>query len=235
MRNLLIAFCCCFVAQIGFGQIGFTGAYFSQSIPEWERAVFGDRSNDRLLNTGYSAEIDFKITPFENYRVEFFPAFNYNLTNSTSFGRTGTSIETFDLTQYDFSVKTNIFFLSLEADCDCPTFSREAGLLEKGLFVQVAPGVSFFNGVVEETNINPLVTEDSGLAFKLGFGLGLEIGLADFLTVTPIVKYNRYFGVEWEGLTEDLSQLPLASDVGNDISSINQFYGGIKLGIRFRN
>ena len=122
--------------------------------------------------------------------------------------------------------------MSLEADCDCPTFSREAGLLEKGFFVQIAPGLSYFDGKVEEAAI---ISEDNGLNFKLGLGIGLEIGLSDYITISPIIKYNRYFNVKWEGLKEDISSFYQIDVIdGNNTTNINQFYGGLKLSIRFR-
>ena len=131
-----------------------------------------------------------------------------------------------------FNLKTNIYFLSLEADCDCPTFSRDAGILEKGLFVQIAPGISYFQSKAEAAS---LVSEGNGTNFKLGLGLGVEIGLSDYLTITPIVKYNRYFNVDWEDLTNqmaNISQQEVTFDY--DKSTINQFYAGIRIGIKLR-
>ena len=92
--------------------------------------------------------------------------------------------------------------MSLEADCDCPTFSREAGLLEKGLFAEFITGASFFQAEMGEENT--IISEDSGTAFKVGFGLGVEIGINDYVTISPFVRYQRYLNVEWEGLQEDL-------------------------------
>lgn len=203
-------------------QGGISGAYFMQTIPEWETAVFGNRSNDRLLKSGFAQEIDLKIAGFENYRIQF------HLNAGTAFSKTSLESRSFELRQIDLSLSSKIFLLSLEADCDCPTFSRDAGLLEKGFYVEFIAGASSYNAKMRDI----YEVNDKGFGLKLGLGLGIEIGINDQITVSPYVRYNHFFNNEWVGLQASIADLDNAEiNSGSDISPINQISGGIRLGI----
>ncbi len=205
-------------------QGGLSGNYFLQSIPEWESAIFGNRSNERLLNKGYGAELDFKVAGFENYRVQF------HINAQRNQFRSDWGNRALKLDQNVLSLTSKIFILSLEADCDCPTFSRDAGILEKGFFVEISPGISTFNGKIEDDFI---ISEDKGTAFKLGIGMGLEIGFNDYVTISPFVRFNRYFNMEWEGLQTDIAGIDNVPDPieGSDTTPLNQFSAGLRLAI----
>lgn len=229
MMRLLFAFLSfCLFTNVVTAQLeaGITAGYFFQSIPEWETAAFGTRTNDRLLKSGLAQEIDLKIAGFENYRVEFHLNGGFNNSKTTK------ELRSYKLQQIDIGISTKIYLLSLEADCDCPTFSRDAGILEKGFFVELSPAISAFKGKIEDQAI---VSEDTGLSFKMGVGIGLEIGITDFITISPIVKYNRYFNVEWEDLQADIAAFDQSPVIeGNNTTAINQLYGGIRLALRLK-
>lgn len=225
MRFLFVLLLCTWMNTISFAQLegGLTGGYFMQTIPEWESAVFGLRSNERLLKNGFSQAVDFKIAGFENYRVQF------HLNAGTNYAETSLDTRQFKLRQIDFALSSKIFLLSLEADCDCPTFSREAGLLEKGFFVEFLAGASTYQAEMSEEMV---ISEDKGIAFKAGLGMGIEIGITDRITLSPYVRYQRYFNVNWEGLQTDIAAFdPTAEIEGNDATSINQVSAGLRLGV----
>ena len=100
MRCFIAACYCFFLVNFLNAQVGFNAAYFSQQIPDWEKAAFGNRSNESLLSSGYSGEIDYRILPFENLRIEFLPAVSYSFSNSTHTNNLGQ--RAFDLQQLDF-------------------------------------------------------------------------------------------------------------------------------------
>ncbi len=229
MRFLFVLLSIFTLSNTTFAQLqgGISGTYFTQSIPEWETAVFGLRSNEHLLKSGFGQAVDLKIAGFENYRIQF------HLNAGTNNTTTTFENQQFKLRKNDIGLSGKIFFLSLEADCDCPTFSREAGLLEKGLFAEFITGASFFQAEMAEQST--IVSEDDGIAFKIGFGLGVEIGITDYVTISPYVRYQRYFKAEWEGLQEDILAFdPTTTIEGNNITPINQFSAGIRLGISLR-
>ena len=226
MRFLFLIFAILFYTNSAFAQLqgGISGTYFTQNLPNWETTIFGFRSNEQLLKSGFGQAVDLKIAGFDNYRIQFH--LNVGTNNAT------TSLENrqFKLRKNDISLSGKIFFLSLEADCDCPTFSREAGLLEKGLFAEFITGASFFQAEMGEENT--IISEDNGTAFKVGFGLGVEIGINDYVTISPFVRYQRYLNVEWEGLQEDLFLFdPTTVIDGTNTTPINQVSAGIRLGL----
>lgn len=221
------------VSQNAYAQIGFTGAYYQQQIPEWETAVFGERSNEDFLKTGYSFGIDYWLKPIENYRIEFYPEV---LVNYTSADITRDALtESFDLASIGLNLNTNIYVLNIESDCDCPTFSKQESFFEKGFFIQISPGVHYLKGTYNYAADNTLQKNKmSDIVPKLGIGLGLDIGISDFITLTPIVKYNRYFNAEWDGLVASLNEPTSSIVLGNNKSNINQFYAGLHIGIRWK-
>jgi len=222
-----------FFLMIGLSaQTGFTGGYFNQTFPAWETVVLGNQRSEQLLSNGFSAELDYRITPIKNYRVEIYPAIAYQKASSEHLTSNSTQLN-FDWQLYDFSLKSNFYLLSMEADCDCPTFSKQAGLLEKGFFIQIAPGIAHYSGSLENNRISSTTT--SGLLFKVGAGVGLDIGLTEMINLSPVVKYQHFFGASWEGLTESLiiSEPDISPD-DKDQSDVRQFYAGVRLGIRLR-
>ena len=226
LRLLFATFTLCCFSNYLFAQIGYIQGTAWASAPDWEAILLPRTEDGQLLDRNYTFELDYRLRPIADYRIEFFPTFAYTRTNgearSTNLG----------LQQAEFQLRTNIYFLSLEADCDCPTFSREAGLLKKGLFFQVAPGIARTTGKLEAGS---LLSEFSAVGFRLGAGLGLEIGLSDYFTLAPVVRYDHYFAMEWDDLAADWAAVnpDISLPPTDNQSAIGQWYAGLRLGIRF--
>ncbi|THH41606.1 autotransporter domain-containing protein [Neolewinella litorea] len=110
-------------------------------------------------------------------RIEFLPTVYYALNESTQ-----------DWKTYGFQFKTNIYVFDLATDCDCPTFGKQGPQLEKGFFLQVAPGISR----------HTLATLDgaysgSSTTASLAGGIGLDFGLSNLLTITPLAGVRYHF------------------------------------------
>ena len=229
-RFSLLLFCCLLSATVN-AQIGFTGAYYTQQIPEWEAALFGDRTNEKLVPKGYTFGVDYWLKPLKDYRVELYPELAVSFAKS-DITRNGLP-ETFELASVGFNLNTNIYVLNIESDCGCPTFSKPESFIEKGVFLQISPGIQYLKGTYEGTADIELEGVTT-LVPKLGLGIGLDIGLSDFITITPIFKYNRLFNAEWEGLTDMVNNPTISTIPGNNKSNINQFSAGLHVGIRWR-
>lgn len=211
-------------------QVGFSAAYFNQQIPEWETAVLGNTSNDRLLATGYKAGVDIWIKPFKELRIELFP--EIALSSATSERMNNNFLESFKLSTVGFNLNMNFYILNFKSDCDCPTFSKQESFFEKGLFIQLSPGFHYLDG--SYNSADSLISKMNDWVPQLGIGMGLDIGISDFITITPIIKYNRFFNATWDGLLRTTTD-PVDSNVeGGDNSSINRFSAGIHIGIRWR-
>lgn len=109
-------------------------------------------------------------------RVEFLPTIYYAGSNSPSSPVEGGAIK---LQEYGLEFKVNIYPFDFGGDCDCPTFGKQGPKLEKGFFVQLAPGYSFYDLGLSEAGLN------GGNGFTYSGGIGLDIGVTNLLTITP--------------------------------------------------
>lgn len=238
MKNALLSLLCCCSAHLLTGQIGFSGSFVKINAPEWEtlfeasdRYAFGP---DFQFKPAYQLGIDYWFR-LKNYRVEFFPTLSYaqfkedqELLNSPAPGL----ISRFKWSFFNFSVNTNIYPFDFEGDCHCPTWSKQNPFFKKGFFFQVSPGVLFSQHNITGVEGDPNQFDSNDVAFNLGVGLGLDIGISDFLTVTPFARVKRTFNVQWEGLSDIVHSNGSAGEPGNR-SNVNQLEAGIRLGIRW--
>ena len=131
-----------------------------------------------------------------------------------------------------FDFNTNLYLLDFASDCDCPTWSKDGSILDAGFFVQISPGVAYgdFSAqstVGEEQN----TSDDDHTAFKFGLGIGLDVGLNDIVTITPLITWQRYFGVEWESLSTQVTNDVIPED-GNETTDLDQLFFGLKVQVR---
>ncbi|MEM1217192.1 MAG: hypothetical protein AAGJ82_15965, partial [Bacteroidota bacterium] len=124
---------------------------------------------------------------------------------------------------------TNFYVLDFEGDCDCPTFSKQGPGLQKGLFLQLSPGWSYFSQTLNDNLFGVQVTDNIS-AFNFGLGLGLDLGLSDLVTITPQVGFRYYPSVEWPALGDE-SPIILPTEIQAE-SSLQQLTAGLRLGIR---
>ena len=209
-------------------QLGLTGAYRFNEAPDWAYpAAVSDEPN--ALGNGWAVGADYWI-PLGQTRIDLLPELN--------FGRSEQALsllgDPYELTQNAFSLflNTNFYLLDLEGDCDCPTFSKSGDFFQKGFFVQASPGISYFQYAIQSPESTASAIEDNTLAFSLGLAAGLDIGLSDVLTLTPMAGFRYYFPSEWAGLPETL-QTAEPDPLFETESDIRQFWAGLRFGIRF--
>lgn len=144
------------------------------------QAQFGARGQVLKGSTTKGAEIngwDMGIhywLRLKNYRLEFFP----ELTLSS------VSFEQVQQKRFGVSVPLSLYFLEFKGDCQCPTFSKQNDLLKKGLFLQIVPAL-YTNQVAVTSPDSKTSYED----FDMGLGFGLDVGVNNLLTVTPLLHY----------------------------------------------
>ena len=94
-----------------------------------------------------------------------------------------------------FQFKTNIYLFDLGTDCDCPTFGKQGPQLEKGFFLQLSPGVA------RHWVQSPLDAAPGATALTIGGGLGIDFGISNLLTLTPIASVRHtltnYIGADF--------------------------------------
>ncbi len=157
-----------------------------------------------------------------NHRVEFYPNISYHrATDDFSNLFVSGTFQTPKLEQIGVGILAHIYAFDFTGDCDCPTFSKQGGLIKKGFFFMGGVGAdyarkSFGFGVLGDGNFD----------VKASVGIGLDIGVTDLLTITPFLQYQRYFDVSGHNFSEVFGR------TGNISSSINQFQVGLRLGLR---
>ena len=223
MKKLVLFVLCIFCANLLSAQFGINAGYRSNGANNWEKYFPGQD----FLKNGMTLGIDYWFR-LKNKRIEFTPELAYSHFN----GQNELPLEDIiDLKSqfYSLNFNTNIYFLDLQNDCNCPTWSKNDDYLKKGLFLQISPGANYFQNSIENS---PIANEtSSNFVFSLGAGLGFDLGISNLVTVTPKVAYHYFFNATWEGLSKQLGD-NVENELANESTDLNQIYVGIRIGIR---
>lgn len=87
------------------------------------------------------------------------------------------------------AVPISFYILDLGSDCNCPTFSKQGELFEKGFHLFLYPAANYLTQKLDQDQAK----KNSGFEYQLGFGLGLDIGINRHSTLSPFLYYSRYF------------------------------------------
>lgn len=118
----------------------------------------------------------------KNKRLEFFPELTYS---SFDLSKTETASEpSFTYRRIGLRVPARIYPLDFASDCDCPTFSKQNDLIKKGFFVEVAPGYFY-----DQASLSFVDGENPHGQGEFSLGLGLDVGINDLITITPMASY----------------------------------------------
>ncbi|MEM6770899.1 MAG: hypothetical protein AAF597_09970, partial [Bacteroidota bacterium] len=151
----------------------------------------------------------------KNKRVEFIPTLYYAQHSS--------DLEV-DLGTFGFEFNVNVYPFDFGGDCDCPTFGKQGPKLEKGFFIHLTPGYAFYNLT------SPVATFESASGLTLGGGVGLDIGITNLLTITPLASYRL-------GMSGFAGELPFTDAngqlIGTDDPNISSLQIGLRALIRF--
>ena len=132
-------------------------------------------------------------------RLEFHPGIGYRFTwNNPSYDGYINAV--------DIDLNTSIYPFDFGGDCDCPTFSKEGGVVKKGFFLEFAPGGSFqaLNRLRSDLDDpSKLPIRSKNFVWKIGGAAGLDIGFSEQMTVTPIVSMTWLSASKWDGLRAD--------------------------------
>jgi len=200
------------------GQWGVRIGYNLNKTPAWDDffSTVENRNQD-VFESSLGFEVDY-WTRLKNHRIEFYPYLSYHqATSDLAVSQTGLKLR-----QLGAGVKTHIYLLDLLGDCDCPTFSKQGGLVKKGLFFLAGVGVDY-----SQKSIGPESFRDGNIDVRGSIGLGLDLGINDLITISPFVVFQRYFDVSWHELGVSFGQPDR-----NVSSHINQLQLGIRVGFR---
>ncbi|MEM8584084.1 MAG: hypothetical protein AAGF87_07445 [Bacteroidota bacterium] len=191
MKKSLLALSFALFGLLAQAQFGVTAAY---AIPQ-VRFDSDSRTTESVWqgNLEYSVNYWFRLS---QKRIEFLPSLSYaSFDYNTDYVGNVPSGD-FNLLNLGFQLHTRIYPFDFDTDCDCPTFGKQGPALDKGLFIQLSPGVSYFRD--SKLNLDdgggPLVFRESGVLPTLGLALGLDFGVSNLVTISPIAGARYAFG-----------------------------------------
>ncbi len=155
-------------------------------------------------------------------RVEFLPTLYY-AQSSDDWSNPDNNIY---LKEFGAQFKTNIYPFDFLGDCDCPTFGKQGPQLQKGLFLQLAGGYSFYRSD-QDFEVATQVIEGSGFTF--GGGIGLDIGISNLVTITPIASVRVGTGTYQQLLFTDVN----GQEIETSGPKLTTFQLGILTSFRF--
>lgn len=230
IRKLIITTVISLVAfQISNAQFGITYSYSKSNPENWQNIVNQYRSEADLFDSGWAVGLNYWFR-LKNYRWEFYPEVSYR-SNSSDFS-VAENTEMLGLDFYQFQVHSQVYIFDIEGDCNCPTFSKDGNFFTKGFFVSISPGLGIarqhyeFNNSFTMTNI---LQSEHDFNYHLGIGAGIDIGLTDLITVTPLFQWKKYFSLDWENFETLFNQL---SENENNSANLSEMNFGLRLGIR---
>lgn len=224
MKNWFTAFFLLTAAGLS-AQFGINGGYRLNNAEQWKLAWFSKPSDEQLvLGNGPALGIDYWFR-LKNLRIEFLPELNGGKYTAALPALQAES----DITQLSFFFNTQFYFMDIKGDCDCPTFSKKGPPLSKGVFFQVSPGISYW--LLDYTLPEGKTIDAKSFAFSIGAGIGLDIGLSDLLTLSPVVGLRYTPSVNWEGLRDANNGIE-EWEIGDEKSGILQTHLGLRIGLR---
>lgn len=209
-------------------QFGISYKQNANDVPLWdERATNAVRSQVELFSLGWEVGVDYWFR-LENKRIEFLPQLGFSRASTPV---TNDFVDSYEFEQIHLNFNTNIYFLDLVGDCDCPTFSKEGGTLSKGLFLQISPGLAYNQKKISYLPEDEDSSFRNNFSYKIGLALGVDIGLNDLITITPSMGYNYYPSIDWESFDLLHYDAVIASPTENK-TRLGQMQFGIRLGFR---
>ncbi len=170
-------------------QVGITTLYnFNDARQSVDNGTFQELSP--IYENGPELALNYWFRLPKN-RVEFLPTVYYT-----------TAGDRVKWSEYGFQFKTNIYVFDLATDCDCPTFGKQGPQLDKGFFLQLSPGVA-------RHGLRGTPADGQSTSFTLGAGMGIDFGVSNLLTITPLVSFRHHFGNFYESDFIDADNQPV--------------------------
>ena len=242
IKSIVLSVCViCLFSLVGSSQFSVYGKYQPNQI-EWQDEWMADMSADVIYDhTAYlGLAYWFRL---KNYRVEFHPGAyfgfgNQGITMYSDVQSTYEEVSRISATRqrvYGVEVPIHFYFLDLEGDCNCPTFSKQGNIITKGLYAYINPG---FRRTDFEINTwddgNPprsvIFVASQSNNFTIAGGFGLDIGLGDLLTITPFTGLEFVPDLKWEGY--DFYTESVANTSLKDERNLRSVVLGLRLSVR---
>ncbi len=199
---------------MAWSQIGIRIFHNQNSVPGYSDFFDEVSTVDQVLSSSQEIHLDYWMR-LRDTRIEFYPYLSYHQAATDIAGTD------FQLRQIGAGINTHIYLFDLIGDCDCPTFSKQGGFFKKGFFFMAGAGVDYsekgYDGDYADGNLDAVFHG----------GMGLDIGINDLLTLTPLLQIQYYPDMSGHDLGPQFGRENL-----NYSTSLTQLQFGLRLGIR---
>lgn len=209
-----------------YGQFGVRLKYDNNTYSNIEKVLNNEFKTDaKAFKPGFEVGVDYWFR-LKKQRVEFMPELAYSYATTTINPNKG--LDNVHMSGIHFNFHTQFYALDLEGDCNCPTFSKEGASINKGLFFHFTPGIGYYTAGAK-TNGNAAIRygESKKIIFRAGVGVGLDLGVTDMLTITPIISYYFHSKFAWDNMPSSQTDIMLSAA---DNQKLLQFT--VRLGFR---
>jgi len=166
-------------------------------------------ATEPIVSNGYKAGIDYWFR-LKQKRIEFTPEVSYAFYESAYLPEMTNDRVAF----FSLQINTQFYLLDLLNDCNCPTFSKQNNFFKKGFFLRLSPGLTRLHWASGWGKVQP----------TLGMGIGLDIGVSDLLTISPLLTFRYLPKLEWAPV--------IPPQIHGAAANFWQFSPGLRLGFR---
>jgi hypothetical protein len=205
-------------------QVGVSLSYRNINAPYWG-LLLGE--NETIFKNGHSFSADYWLK-LNNVRIDLLPEVGFSKFSNEISAIGIYPKRTFIAQFFNFQINANIYPLDFfkqhtEKDSRNPTEN-----VARSVFVQISPGASMvylsYRAALESMLLPPRQT-----AFFIGLGAGFDIHYRNYLTLTPMLRYQHYPSVQWTGLSEIRDEY--TDDFFREDSFVDQLAFSIRLGV----
>lgn len=171
---------------------------------------------ESIRSEGYKIGLDYWFR-LKRKRIEFTPALSYAFHESG----TGPDVPGLRVNWLTGQFHTQLYIFDWANDCNCPTFSKQNDFFKKGFFLRLSPGLTVLRSPTRDDG-SPVWGKVQAL---LGLGAGFDVGLSDFLTISPVFQFNYLPRLEWPSMA--------STSMAGPVAPFWQFSPALRLGFRF--
>jgi len=209
-----------------FSQFGLRITASQNNYKSWDEVTLASTAQREadLFKSSYEIGLDYWFR-LKEIRVEFYPEVNYRFSSTNGLQNADGGLpESYKLSSLGLGLNLHIYPFDLINDCDCPTFSKQSGALQKGFFLMLGAKEYYQNKSV------PNSPKHADFAFSIVGGFGFDIGVNNLLTVSPFMNAQYFPSTEWEGFN---ALHGIVNVLPPDESTSNMaFQIGVRIGFR---
>ncbi len=203
-----------FIVESAATQVSFSGYYSALSAPGWKNAIESKANGELHDWNGFNVSVA-SYFRLKEKRLEFEPELGFSKNRATM---ADASIST-----QKVALGLNILYYPFDFynDCNCPVWAKPGNVFDKGFFLLLYGGGAWFE---RKFNSNSFQDTDISLQEFFGFGAGLDLGLSEVLTFTPLFRRVYYPQVDWKYISGNETE----------VSFVKNWQVGLKIGVRFK-